>query len=240
MTLKKHAVLCNGRSGSTYLLGLLNSHPAILNLGEVLGEWTQFRQSLNRSRLPNPSASVILSCAFGSAFRKRGVEALGIKEFFVNLDRFGGVGYFVAHPEISIIWLYRENSLKRLISLKLARMTEKWSTTQESAGRIRINLDCVETIRELDVLQAERERELAILEKMSNAPQFGIKYEDYFSSRERAAEINLELQEFLGVPGQLLSSPYRKILPEGIQDTVENYREIAEALRGSRYETFLD
>lgn len=38
--MNKHIILTNGRSGSNYISGVLNSHPHITNYGEVLGEWT--------------------------------------------------------------------------------------------------------------------------------------------------------------------------------------------------------
>jgi hypothetical protein len=42
--MQSHIILTNGRSGSNFVVNIINQHPQILNYGEVLGEWTILRK----------------------------------------------------------------------------------------------------------------------------------------------------------------------------------------------------
>ncbi|MGB3512435.1 MAG: hypothetical protein WBA93_24990 [Microcoleaceae cyanobacterium] len=136
--MQKHIILTNGRSGSNYLSNLLNTHPQIVNYGEVLGKWTLPYKLHTRLGLGGRSATdyldyILTSPSFfymGQLYSilshfKKGkkinfklwsqVKTIGIKDFSINFVKRNIKDYLRDHQDILVINLYRENQLKRIV-----------------------------------------------------------------------------------------------------------------------------
>ena len=48
-----------------------------------------------------------------------------------------------------------------------------------------------------------------------------------------------EVQQFLGVEPRALSSPHRKLRTRPLREAIENWNELSDGLRGTRFERFL-
>jgi hypothetical protein len=142
----RHVVLTSGRSGSNFLVSLINSHPNVINYGEVLGEWNviaKLHQKIIFGRKPNYrylelilSSRVVFLAAQIYAICSRAwhgeklnikrwnnIETIGIKDFSFLFFRYELEEFFSRNPSIKVISLILKNQLKRLVSMKLMQET---------------------------------------------------------------------------------------------------------------------
>lgn len=146
--MNKHFIYTGSRSGSNYLVNLLNAHPQITNYGEVMGEWTVPYKLHSRIGLGGKSMLDYLNFIYTNplffyaaqfyAVNERvwkgkplnfkhwnQIKTLGIKDFhmhFCNEKKYLW-SFFKDHDEILIINLYRKNLLNKFISLKMLSVT---------------------------------------------------------------------------------------------------------------------
>lgn len=261
--MNRHFILTNGRSGSNYFVQLLNQHPAIVNYGEVLGDWTIPGRYV-RPRFRNDNAAYLdwlfdSPAAFYGAqllslaarrregkethFRRRAkVQSLGVKEFAVNLARFGLDRYLGARPEIRLVTLIRSDPLARFLSVRQLAATGEVARVDGKpvAVRPKVFLDPKTLAHDLRIIEQENElvREAA---NRHGGPVFRLDYESFFAAvpevqNERAAEFQI----FLGVVPEKLQSEHRKLRETRLSEAIENYEDVRNTLIGGPFERWLD
>ena len=125
----RFVVLCEPRTGSNFLVSMLNSHPEILCHNEVFHPKDIFSGfsmedfSLNRR---NEDPLAFLQELFERSFRIDGVEAVGFKIFPTHDSRVLEHIYS-SGSTYKIVLLKRRDRLSQYSSLKIARKTEVWS-----------------------------------------------------------------------------------------------------------------
>ena len=262
--MKKHIILTNGRSGSNYLVTLLNSHPQIANYGEVLGEWTtlykvnqkvKFGQSLFNdyydymNYVYNSKLFFYISHIYSgySKIKKQekinfksyqNIKTIGVKEFSINFKKRNIVNYIKEQEDLFIINLCRKNSLKRLISLEAMKNTGVISSKKTKENK-QIYLSAKNTLQQLEIFEKEKQDQFEMLESVPNNRILNIYYEDYFSEEKKQKEINKEILDFLQVKQINISSKHRKILDSDLSNIIKNYDEIYNLLANSPYEKYL-
>jgi hypothetical protein len=204
-------VVCLGRVGSEYLNSLLSSHPEIDAWGELFRPDGEFETS----GLDDPQA------------------------FLESIGRSGRVTVFKlsfhalnTHPETrklpgrcTIVRLRREDLLSQYVSGVLALKAGSWR--QEGYRDTRVVLrDPVLHLRRL----VARERRLDRL--ISPHPAFEITYEQ-IPDRLPA------LQQFLGLQALPLSTDHERLRKRPLDEVVENWPEVVNALRGTEFERFV-
>ena len=263
-TMKKHIILTNGRSGSNYLVTLLNSHPQIANYGEVLGEWTtlykvnqkvKFGQSLFNdyydymNYVYNSKLFFYISHIYSgySKIKKQekinfksyqNIKTIGVKEFSINFKKRNIVNYIKEQEDLFIINLCRKNSLKRLISLEAMKNTGVISSKKTKENK-QIYLSAKNTLQQLEIFEKEKQDQFEMLESVPNNRILNIYYEDYFSEEKKHKKINKEILDFLQVKQINISSKHRKILDSDLSNIIKNYDEIYNLLANSPYEKYL-
>ncbi len=263
--MNRHFILTNGRSGSNYFVQLLNQHPETANYGEVLGDWTlpgrhirprfrgedgnaRFLDWLYKSGLAFSAGQILSFMArkrMGRAahFRRRAaVKSLGVKEFTVNLARYGLEDYLAARPDIRLVTLVRSNPLARLLSARQLAKTGAVARLdgQKAPSGGQIVLDLSTLVRDLDVVENENEA-VRIFASRHEGPVFRLEYEAFFASdRDRRDEILAELQAFLGASPMKLQSEHRRLRRSRLDEAISNFAEVREVLLGSRFERWLD
>jgi hypothetical protein len=70
-------------------------------------------------------------------------------------------------------------------------------------------------------------------------PVFTIKYEDYFKSNDSIKNYQRQVFSFLGVEPLVVTSKHKKKIKAKICDVIENYDEIADALKATKYAKYL-
>ncbi|WP_013324461.1 hypothetical protein [Gloeothece verrucosa] len=259
--MNKHIILTNGRSGSNYISGVLNSHPHITNYGEVLGEWTVPYMIYDKFFKYRMSSESYLDYMYNSKFffnaaqiysayskikRKekinfksyKQIKSLGIKEFSINFFRRNIDNYLASKKNIFVINLYRENSLARLVSIE-AMTTTGIVSTQKKLGKIKIYLNPEGILERLNIFEKEKKDQFDLIENLEQKFIFNISYEEYFASPESQRELTKKIFEFLKVEPIDVTLNQKKILSRKLSNTVENYEEIVSILKGTQYEQYL-
>ncbi|ELR99291.1 hypothetical protein [Gloeocapsa sp. PCC 73106] len=261
----KHIILTNGRSGSNNLVNLLNLHPQITNYGEVLGGWTiphkiytrLFKEDNYEAYLDYIYKNKIFfylaqSYSAYAKLKQRNkpnfkfyhqIKTIGVKDFAFNFTRRTIPDYLKAR-DILIIFLYRENLLKRVLSRLNLRKTRVIAITddriQEKNNIEKIHVPIDELIPELDVFNEEQKEQLMMIEGIPEERILRITFEQYFASSDNQNEYNNRIFDFLNVDKLTLKSSHKKILPNKLVDIIENYEEVFEVLKNTKYNKFLE
>ena len=269
--MNKHIIFTNGRSGSNYLLSLLNSHPSIVNFGEVLGEWTLLYKLHKLCGFGGKSVPEYLDNIYKSSLifymaqlysalshQKKGkkinfkyknkIATIGVKEFSVNFKRLKLSSFLMERDDILVINLYRENHLKRLVSLEMMSRSgivsidkqSKVANSEIDSDSNKIFLDPNYTLRQLEIFQKELEEQMDLVDHLAQERVFNIRFEDLFESDQSVADYTNDLFQFLNIDPIRIKSSHKKILSDRLSDLIANYEEIHKALENSRFACYLD
>ncbi len=267
----KHIIFTNGRSGSNYILSLLNSHPSVVNFGEVLGKWTLSYKLHTRFGLGGKSIREYLDNIYKSPFffymaelysayshikkRKKicfkhrsNISSIGIKEFSLNFKRLDLHDYLTDNNDILVVNLYRENQLKRLVSLEIMKQSGVVfvDKKRKKVGRpkhLKINkctLDTIHIVEQLTIYQNELNDQISLAKSIPSQRVLNIKFEDLFESEQKKTDYTVKLFKFLKVEPLQIKSSHHKILSNNLPDIIANYDEIHAILRKTRFAHFLD
>jgi hypothetical protein len=143
----------------------------------------------------------------------------------------------LADKGIKIIHLTRKNRLRRFLSAyTVANVTGVTLALSEDerpeVAKISISVDeCIADMRRVIV------EELQIRNEFSGHKVFEITYEEVINPADSKL---IELQQFLGVEPEPLTTPTVKLLSDNLQNVIENYVELYEAFRGTPYEEYFE
>jgi len=261
-SISRHILMTSGRSGSNYLSNILNLHPQVVNYGEVLAKmiipyklyekckrcpWTveEYLDAFYSNRLFFYTAQCYSAYSHFKAkkainFKRRGnVKSIGMKDFFLNIRVRNAENFFISRPDIAVIYLYRENLLKRYLSTVFLAKT-KMDRTEKSVSVTQVVINLPDMMKKLAALERERAEENRMLNELRNHRILSIKYEDYFVSEQSITDYNCQIFEFLGVKPLLVTSQHKKILPQQLSKMIENYQEFCASLVNTQYEQYLD
>lgn len=251
-----------GRTGSTYLCDLLNSHPQIYCRMEDFCEIkidgpdavpaNTKAYSLNNmlftralftpdSRIENPDSSTVLE--YMEQIFSSESAAAGFKLKFPNQSAvFPEVAEQLPKiPSIKIIELIRENTLKQSISLRNVERINALGVSRSANAIESVKLEPLTLDVELAVKHANyflRIREEFQQYTSMFADSISVTYEQVCFEPQQALA---RLLEFLNVDSNVdLTSKFSKTTPNSIQDAIANYDELAAAVKGTKLEKFLD
>jgi len=251
----KAVILTSQRSGSTFLVSCLQSHPDILCRGEMLitgGGATVPRVLQGRPPLPFALRSAVKlgrfvrSGAWNSTrtmrrfYQTEGPKALVFKAMYNHLSVPWTRRYLEQSREIRILHLRRENLLKQHVSCLLLTQSRdrKWQPhATEPVPPIRIHVSpqaALRDMRRVNALYTHFEH------VFRDHQRLGLVYEQIIDGQVLRAPIAEAVCNFLGVPQRQLSSPLIKINPEKLSDMVINYDELADAVGRSEFAHLLD
>ena len=230
-----------GRTGSTRIRRLLDSHPDITCHGELLGEGLVnlargdegLLERLRREREADPGG-FLARRGFAPDGTRAPSRAVGLKVLCEQVfDRYPAtLGRLRADRDLRVIHLVRRNGLRRFISqwtvgTGLLRHGYSRGEAVPTFEPVRIPVEAV--LADLGRVEAERAR---VEREFAGHPFLEIAYEDSLDERGPAFR---DAQAFLGVPPATLACDLRKSLPEDPRATVANLDEIVAALRGTRF-----
>jgi LPS sulfotransferase NodH len=232
-------VLTTQRTGSTFLMECLDSHPEIHCTGEILnGQPDTFAPA---ARGPARYLIKFLRIARTGAwlphyrleqfYRRNYARVNCFKVMYNQLARPFALRYFLSHPEIRVIHLARSNLLKVHVSnLLMQRRRFLQARTPEPVVWVRV--DPAKAITALRAAIARRERYEALF-----APHacLNVAYESLFDGASLQALTANAICDFLGVPKYPMKSGIIKLNPESLRDMVENYDELAEAISRTEF-----
>lgn len=255
-----HVILTLGRSGSNTLSDLLNQNPAVLNFGEVLGDWNVIRKAQRRMGLYRGDDRAYLDAVLGNRAVLRAantvrtvgklrhgaradvkslnqVSTVGFKEFAIHFIRLDIYDYLKARPHLKVIGLTRTNVVDRMISNAFLERTGlialKTGDGTEQTEKLWIDPDTV--LDQLDVIERENNELRRMLEVLPEQNVFWVGYDDLFADQARTTEIVRDIYAFLGVPDHMPRVRMRKILKRDPLQALANGAELREVISGSRF-----
>tara|TARA_R110000782_G_scaffold78293_3_gene155903 strand:+ start:88573 stop:89466 length:894 start_codon:yes stop_codon:yes gene_type:complete len=259
----RHIILTLGRSGSNNLVNLLNQHPEVLNVGEVIGEWNLLRKVERRLRLydnldsylhamTQSSRLVRLAIAFRNTRRfMRGrraeikplkeIKTLGIKDFAPLMVRAGARNWIRNTADLKVIGLVRDDVLERFISWQMLDQTGvvlASAGTQAKTRKITLDTDRLQTL-----IAQVRDENLLLRDMLAELPPervLIVRYTEFYESPTRRSEIMNDLFRFLDVEPVITESRMSKIIWGHPAEAITNREACAQALIGSEFEGILD
>ncbi|KAG9454822.1 hypothetical protein H6P81_007726 [Aristolochia fimbriata] len=237
-------ILSMQRSGSGWFETLLNSHPNISSNGEI---FSVKERRANISAILNTLDTVYSLDWLSSAAKNDCVAAVGFK-WMLNqavMDYHNEIANYFNWKGISVIFLFRRNLLRRLISLlanaydrhaKLLNGTHKSHVHSKEEAELLAQFKPIINISTLIPNLSHAERMMAdSLLYFNTTRNLILYYEDILSNEQTLSNV----QEFLGVSVRQLKSRQVKIHTRPPLEQVNNWQDVYKTLNGTPYEHFL-
>jgi len=249
--MERFIVLAGRRSGTTLLVECLDSHPDVECRKDVFSirrRWKHFQVDV-KTGLFYPFRSASLARRIDYLFRRRrlirafltetfapteGVLAKGIRLSYEQVRKYPDILPWVLENDVRIVHLVRENALKAIVSHFTAKKRGfAHATSQVAKVTLRLPPE------ELLALLVQREREIDRYRALfQDRPCCEVSYESFLARKE---EETRRLLAFLGISRYApLTSRLVKQNPDSLRDILENYDEIARALRGTPFEKYIE
>jgi hypothetical protein len=227
-SLPRFVIFSRGRTGSTLLIDLLRCHPMIHCDAEILS---------HRFLVTNPRTLV------HSRSRLFSARAYGFK---IRPSHYGTQRIdpcaFIGNPHAErwrFIHLTRRNVLRTALS-GLADQADRdraQETRRERAGEGRVHIRPSDLLARLGRVEQETRTEACLLAPF---PHLRLTYEDDLLPEPARQPALGRVFDYLELSPAAVATRYVRLGTDRLQDSVENYSELAEALRGTAYARFLD
>jgi hypothetical protein len=259
--MQHHFILTLGRSGSNFLVDVINQHPNLTNYGEILGKWMIFRKVKNtfapwmpteayldmmlRSRAVFTSVHIArrlnrLGKPGVRLKRRKDVHSTGIKDFSLLLDMEDLGDWPIRRKDLRIIMLTRSSVIDRAISTLLLGATGVVATTGEYRESPRLDVSPEIFLATMDAVAQENERLREIADAVESERRLDLVYEDIFD-REVSLEAAVQnIYSFLGVSPMPFVSRQRKIVRTSPEQTLVHWDEIRAAARNGPHQRWFD
>jgi LPS sulfotransferase NodH len=248
---RKAIILTSQRSGSTFLASCLDAHPQIRCYGEVLnGSSYMPPKVLLNYKYPTKAYRYIAAGGWNPVailktyFRSTVAPVIVVQAMYNRIDKRSVRRYLQENTDIRIIHLRRDNLLKQyvskaLLSRKRGTKERPWQPhVAKPVPPVSIYISpqkAIEAMRQVSAYFDEFEGFLSKHRKIE------LVYEQMINGQQLTVGAWSALSELLEVePAENVSSVLVKMNPSDLRPMVENYEEVAEALKGTEFERFLD
>ena len=221
---QRFVIVGNARTGSNYLLDGLKTSPAIRMYHEIFA---------SHNREIGKDFDRILSTIYQS--ESRSTQVVGFKVFYNHLTP-EEWNKLVAHEDLKVIHLTRQNRLRTIISLEIAFKTGQWTKARKSGDpkEKRVTLDPLKLLKQLEEIE---EGEAATRARFCDRQMLEFVYEELVQSPHQAFEA---ISTYLGVdgidPGKIR---LKRQNPERLAQLIVNYDEVKSALENTRFAEYL-
>lgn len=240
-----------GRSGTTYVSSLLNSHPSITVYKEILYPepymdldlfyefWAQHIREDAKNLGPNRSP--LVAQAYLERLKAGSPSAVaGLDLKLEQLDLVPWLWDQLHRAVEKSIVLRRHNLLKQVVSEVVMHQRLTDGTTagiaEVHSGTVpekrTVQLDAKYAIQRMRYRKELTDRYLRKLQD-AGRPHLIVSYEDLLGSR--AEDVLDRMQRFLGVEPRSLTSPLRKQNPYELSELVSNYEQVVRAVNDSEF-----
>ncbi|MFB6231480.1 MAG: Stf0 family sulfotransferase [Salinibacter sp.] len=243
-------ILGHGRTGSTMLVSMLQSHPKCVCYSELFHphspKW--FYEHINflhgKDGLRNEGHDKFLK-KYVYKRTPTSIKAVGFKVLYCNINEgsatsMSGEGEikrtlrYMKDIGVKVIHIKRKNKLKRFVSMKMANKRKKWVIKKRGgiSDRTKINVDTEEMLRSMErhfKLEKEKEKIFSCFDYIN------VSYENLCEKKDDIEKI----QNFLGLPVRSLRASTARTRRRSLREVIENYGEVIEALRSTKYEEFI-
>jgi LPS sulfotransferase NodH len=243
----KAIILTSQRSGSTFLGRCLDSHPSIESRGELLvgGEVVAPRPLRGRRTLTKlyryaavrawDPVSIIERC-----YEREQAPVVVFRAMYNHVDNRPVRAYLMAHEEIRVIHLRRDNLLKQHVSKLLLGAKRERSWQPHTDHKIPVASVKVSAEGAIKDMQRVRGNFIEFERLLSAHRRIELVYERMYNGQTLSHEAWAKLAELLEIEPAKLAADLVKMNPDELRPMVTNYDELAAALAGTEFERFLD
>jgi LPS sulfotransferase NodH len=249
-------ILTTQRTGSTFLVTCLDSHPEIGCLGELLAGSRLFRvpDLVYRSRYATKAYRYLRSGAwYPTRTMRRYLDEARIGT--LQLDRRPVMAFKVMYNQIRPPWimnflrertslrilhLRRANLLKTYVSSRLltVKREDSWKPhTTEPVAAVSMPVSPAAALESMRRAVAQYEAHERLF---ADHPRLQLRYETMIDGQGLAPGVARDICRFLGVSDLPMRSSLVKMNPERLQDMVTNYDELASAIAQTEFASMLD
>jgi hypothetical protein len=165
------------------------------------------------------------------------VKAVGYKVNYSQIRKYKTTISWLKQNDVKVIHLLRNNLLKRLVSHKIAN-TRNLCHSTESLEPIQVHID-PEILKE-DFLRRQNRfaKYRNFFLNVIDVPYLEVEYELLIS------DYDMQIRKILGfieIDNYMrLYSKFVKVNPDSLEDIIENYSEVKQALANTQFEKFFD
>lgn len=244
----KFCIISAGRSGSTLLVTLLDSHPEIRLLGEIFNTKGRAVQNVSdlyiepfcEYQISNSAKRPWSTFNYLNSLNNYPIanKAIGFKLIDIELFRYPEILLKLILDNYKIIHLVRDNPLDYYLSWEIVRQKLGQTELKSSFKLTPVYLDTDEMLNALEGYTRRIKRFKKILELVPNSV-VSITYEDLVKDRE---SIINSILKFLEIPSQdvELNSPLKKIAKGHYSEKIANYQQVKEILRVTKFKKFIN
>ena len=239
-------ILTSPRSGSTWLVSLLNQMEATTAYGELFlprkrsGLWDADFAYPRFVEVREPGRHIRPTKVFkylDSLYQQPGV--VGFKLMYSHLRRYPEMLiYFMVH-RVQVVHLVRKNPLDLLISRAVKRKLQQAHrlAIESPVEGVQVELNPATLIRKLQIKQRKMDRARKLL-RLSGLPQIEVGYEELRTD----PSVFPGLCRFLSISydGKMPESKFQKVRQESQMQVLQNYGEVRQVLEGTRYLVYLE
>jgi LPS sulfotransferase NodH len=220
----KFVIFGRGRSGSTLLVSLLNTLPGMYCDGEVFNIRSIIPKARLRRACDNASSSIY------------GFKLLSYQLFRYSDSYQKNFLDYLIKTGFRIIYLKRDNILMHAISNIRAREYGFHHKLLEKNIVKKIKIDKKELFYWLELSEMRELKEELLL---SGVEHYNLIYEKNLENPDRHKATVDGVCDYLGIDRGWVATQYRKVSPEKLIDSIENYQDLKDILNKTRYEKYL-
>jgi len=246
-------IFATQRTGSNWLMGMLDAHPAVAAYDELLlpgatdsGYWGRtdlefFEPYYARERKhDHPAARAMWSFRYLTELyaSRRATGAIGMKLMYSQLWKNPWVSVYMMRHRIRVIHLVRRNLLDIAVSLETLKVrTQPHAWKGQIVDTPTITLDPDTLVSTLEALNF-RIRVARLLLSVMLVPHLELAYEHLVANPSLIVDVFAFLE--VDAPPDSVVSRFTKLNTSSKHDVIGNYTEIELALKGTDFERFLD
>lgn len=244
LTRVRAVILTTQRTGSTFLVECLNSHPQIECAGEILIGVPEVPRSGYRGRFQPfyKLMNIVRTGAWRPGNRMKKFFSDGqakariFKAMYNQLAHPVSLRYLRQHEDVRILHLRRHNLLKVHVSRLLMPKRKRLQATAP-VERVWVHVDPKAAIESIRAAKRRYEHFELLFQNHQRLP---ITYESIIEGQFLQAETGRRICDFLDVAQHPMQSRLMKLNPESLREMVTNYDELADAVARTEFADMLE
>jgi LPS sulfotransferase NodH len=246
------AIFATQRTGSSWVAGMLGSHSAVGTYGELFDRRGKGYPGWGRSDIlyyaayarersartdPVTRARLCFSYLTDLYSPKPGLDALGFKLMYSHAKENPAVLPYIRLHRVRVVHLVRSNLLDILVSDDTGRARHRFHSAGDDVAPVSVSLDPATVLSRLSAL----DRQVRVIRRalaLTRTPTIEVAYEHLVASPARYEDVLHFLA--VGDSGRSLTSNLRKLNTLSKHEIIDNYGDIEQALKGTRFSGFLD
>jgi hypothetical protein len=228
--LQRFTIFFQGRSGSTYLVEALDSHPRIrCEIEQLVG-----------LRKTGADGQLKWIEQFFAGEEEPRVSAVGFKTKLDDMLDKGAIAELLRRVDAKVILLSRLNVMKMIVSWfnseRLYEATGEWNQYPPGSRMDPFEVDLEKFDRRLGLVLHGKARLEAYVRSLK-LPKLQVCYEDLLTNEQRTLR---QICDFLGVEAMPLQGRCIKTTSDDLRQVVTNYDELYAQYKGTHYQIMLD